>query len=587
MKHLACLFIILFSFSSWAQLSPVEVAAQTHFRNLFLNNGRGRPLYPSDLNSSFRYGNSTFRLSQFDSVIGPLVNEANMNSSDRRLLLQNYMVSRAALLRNEDQFNANFCQRDQRLCTAALNQRTMVRENIRTMFERIHGERRGTQLANEELACWTDDRRSAVGDVINILERAAEAAPCMPLEPGQYRMSNTRQQGSTRNFANQYLMRRMANGNFQAVLNLDFQSNGGSVSSEEMMTKTKACLRYAKPFLKGPQGEQLEVVVLSPQETQLLPEDQRPRAAAVDIRTTTAETFTTANNFEDSVDCPTITHEVLHHLGLCDEYRESRPELNQVTCRPVTNAVSIMNDSWYSYKMAIPRTNNCECNDVCQRIMRRPANIRSIYLGQNAQQIIPPTFYSRQADGSSTPRCTSTSMRPVRGNLAHPDKAAVWSGETATQFNVESRMIDSSGNVQSAMVTCPCVASDPTCRTVKDHVKLAIERAPRNSECPSYTGSFSPTTFTNADERRTRWGGSVIEPTVQGNLLRFSSEPVLNSILQPNQFNRILGGLCPNTAGAYHQCAEWAYRDASNGSCSTPQECRDSRVFNGTPARPQ
>jgi hypothetical protein len=243
-----------------------------------------------------------------------------------------------------------------------------------------------------------------------------------------------------------------------------------------------------------------------------------------------------------------------------------------------------MNDSWYSYKMAIPRTLECPCNETCQRIMNQPdENLKRIYFGRDARSLLPPTFlYRIQPDGTTKTHCTSTTPRPVRQLTYAPDRAAVLLQETSSSFTLESRSIFFFGNIHVEEVTCPCDDNDPVCRTTKRHVKELLRANSRRSNCPLGTGT--PIEKSNAsDEEWSRYGGGpILAPYISGDKLVFTSQPVYSSILAPNHIRRIIGGLCPNAAPEYLQCLNYAYKTTKdNDSCGTPEECFEADYFLG------
>jgi hypothetical protein len=151
-----------------------------------------------------------------------------------------------------------------------------------------------------------------------------------------------------------YLLRNIAPDKVQAVINLDFRAavDGTQAQANEMLAKTRSCLRQMAPYLKGGGGEQLDILVLTEDEVERLPANQRPAQRVVNVTDESDQTLYRGNaeNFGTNFDCVRIGHEILHHLGLCDEYHERQTAGDLKTkwsCRPVTVSPSYMRDMWY------------------------------------------------------------------------------------------------------------------------------------------------------------------------------------------------------------------------------------------------
>ena len=120
-------------------------------------------------------------------------------------------------------------------------------------------------------------------------------------------------------------------------------------------------------------------------------------------------------------------------------------------------------------------------------------------------------------------------------------------------------------------VVCDCVQGEPSCEAVKKEVRDVIATQPKGVRCPSPYGSAPAITQ--------KWGGETLkEPKLENGTLTFSSEPIYDSLIQPNHFLRIVGGFCPGSAGNYHECAAWAYKGTA---CNVPAACNTTSGFLG------
>ena len=98
----------------------------------------------------------------------------------------------------------------------------------------------------------------------------------------------------------------------------------GSVSQDEVpeyyMNKVRTCMDQANQKLLGPNGEKLKINI---QALTKQNEDDCNRDNAIGIAIGPPDFRSNTGKYGSDIDCPTITHEVLHLLGLCDEYPET------------------------------------------------------------------------------------------------------------------------------------------------------------------------------------------------------------------------------------------------------------------------
>ena len=91
---------------------------------------------------------------------------------------------------------------------------------------------------------------------------------------------------------------------------------------QEYMIIVQRCIDEANEKMLGPQGEKLKIVIQQPVEQR---EEDCPDSEIIEIKIGSKNHRSNAGKYEADIDCSAVTHEVLHRLGLCDEYRE---ELN-------------------------------------------------------------------------------------------------------------------------------------------------------------------------------------------------------------------------------------------------------------------
>ncbi|MES2769132.1 MAG: hypothetical protein V4596_08305 [Bdellovibrionota bacterium] len=153
-------------------------------------------------------------------------------------------------------------------------------------------------------------------------------------------------------------------------------------TQKEFIQKMNICFDRFKPFLIGPEGQSLEIAAT---------EDKKVPAIQIKIRP--QESRSSVKQYSESIPCETILHEVLHVLGLEDEYPETKagfnkdpnenrynyvrenPEVVGFDCRATGPEYSIMYDEVSALDSVLPleehTTKTCVCTQsekVCENI---------------------------------------------------------------------------------------------------------------------------------------------------------------------------------------------------------------------------
>lgn len=150
--------------------------------------------------------------------------------------------------------------------------------------------------------------------VARLTENQSQIDECTETQVGETRPRNNKDYSLTRNSANEYT----------ANVVIDFQKRGenlSAISPEEMMERVRTCLNETNQLYRSSNGEQFNFNILSPQDQENLPEDQRLKSH--NIKYQAAEFRQNSLAYMDSISCSTIAHEVFHLIGLLDEYHES------------------------------------------------------------------------------------------------------------------------------------------------------------------------------------------------------------------------------------------------------------------------
>ncbi len=427
---------------------------------------------------------------------------------------------------------------------------------------------------------------NSLSDVNSI--RTTEQRGCDPLLPGRHRvMSRTRYQSGN------YVMRNLGNGRYAAVLNLDFVAGRGASPElvESMKARTMNCIRSLNPYLRNG-NESLEIQITSPRDR--LENIPRPRENVITVTNEASDFRGDAGHYGSNFTCRTIGHELLHLLGLCDEYHEGiKPaappaanargraaEMNYMdwSCRPVTTSVSYMRNTW-AFNEILPQTRRCDCNDEWQQLMRAPQDIRNMFLSMNGEELMnsemslidnPITQLSEaRAPIRSFPFCTSATGSLDTGVRPPVMKSFLYEGNSAGVHSFASYRPRYTPPVNGSegfywygyqRYTCDCRrdTSNYCNRLVQALAVRARETIP-TVQCPQTVSSPRDiqSSVARPDEvmRPSELDTSVNPPQL---VLRTPGNG--QSLLRPQHFERIKAGDCRNGAASnYEFCEQYAY----------------------------
>jgi hypothetical protein len=141
---------------------------------------------------------------------------------------------------------------------------------------------------------------------------------CMELKPGNEnaRILDTSGVNSHSNIEQRYKLSRDGN-TYKVGLDLDFYSNNEEITNEVKM-RLNICLERVNKLMKGPNGKRMEIYLHDPKQASGNP----PPPVAIDL---IDDVYHRSHSraWNSHIDCKTMTHELLHLMGLCDEYPET------------------------------------------------------------------------------------------------------------------------------------------------------------------------------------------------------------------------------------------------------------------------
>lgn len=150
---------------------------------------------------------------------------------------------------------------------------------------------------------------------------------------------------------------------FEPINNYDGLVPADQVNSY-YLNKAQECLSQAQEKLLGPNGEKLNIVTHAPQQNKC----SRKTPGTHNIRIGSKHLRSTNQVYASDINCSTITHEILHLLGLTDEYKEQSLGyyVNPHTGQTVTEAEANTNkDTIFqsAYDCRVVQLNNIMSDD--------------------------------------------------------------------------------------------------------------------------------------------------------------------------------------------------------------------------------
>ena len=195
-----------------------------------------------------------------------------------------------------------------------------VRERFLQLTELVY-EEEASKITEAQAPCFDCAIKSdgKANDLLDFLSDLENQSQCFELKPGE---KKTIHAGTGRNRS--YPVQRDPDGAYSVTLNLDFSPDedyDGDVSKSQVpqhyMEKTQKCMEQANKGMLGPNAEKLRIVIKDTPKN-----DTCSVADTKKIFVGSEDHRSNSGKYESDIDCPTITHEILHLLGLCDEYKE-------------------------------------------------------------------------------------------------------------------------------------------------------------------------------------------------------------------------------------------------------------------------
>lgn len=478
-------------------------------------------------------------------------------------------------------------------CSSLKDRFKIVDQNIARMLEKAYG-KDGKDFYSK-VACEIEAGPKSLDELLGQLIQFEKALTCRQLAVGDSHVVDSSNLGtrSPTGISMRYSMERTGDKSLKARLNLNFKPKPGTnVSEKEMFDRAQACMNDLSPYFKGPEGEVMAIDIINSDDAKKLKSSQRP--PRIDISISGPGHRSNSGDYESDIDCPTIAHEVMHLMGLCDEYSEQwignsydpvtgkivannasgAKFVNSYNCRVVAKVPSIMSNQNTVINAVVPKAPTCKCVTAdCHLFTKASKKVQDLYI-KDPWGISIGKLNSEYCSYKDQTPLSLTQYEAV-------GKLLTLNEETESGVGYSIRYWDDAHpkQVQNLKINCNCPAGNDSCLEYLTEIKNDIksESIPQKLHCPSGSKTVSNKTG-NVDDSK----GVVLneDGSFSFNGGFFDDEA---SLLHPQHFERIANGACPDKAKPYSSCSQFAYQTDPSGKCSeVPKECLDPKYFLGT-----
>ena len=258
-------------------------------------------------------------------------------------------------------------------------------DKLHSVLDSLPGRYGESSLSVDRLLC-SDVWQPSLDHILKITQQLNGQPTCVQLKPGEAEV--VRQSRTDRPWY-KYQLRRLPDNKgqtvYEAELGIRFYIDDAEASADaaeasadaasdtnkqriiiDIQNKTQACLAKYNKHLKTSQGDRVQIRV----------HYSRPLGGSElpfrDVSIEPAATRSHATAWARDASCATIVHELLHHFGLHDEYRNF-----DYYCRPVGPKRSVMSHHRLAFE-AVDCSQNPDCQGVKQNWLLHPVHFNFI-----------------------------------------------------------------------------------------------------------------------------------------------------------------------------------------------------------------
>jgi hypothetical protein len=516
-----------------------------------------------------------------------------------------------------------FCQTND--CELIKRAKELFEENINELIQDSYGESALEYSCHNSLNYGSD-----FSQIVELLKNIKDAKKNIT----DAKMCNSLQVGETKVVEDhditgvqmRYALKRKSKNELQANIVIKFQTPdlNANETPESMMKKAKKCLAITSSYFTSPSGETIRVNILDPDEAKSIPENERPLVNSIGIGEPRMRSH--SRKYASDIDCPTITHEVLHLMGLCDEYKETikgyyvNTETGEIVkinndlgrdeeessednsntniefqnfysqCRAISKTPSIMRFPWEAMQTSTTTKQVCKCKEGMEESCKKITNNRKL-LNLTFRD---PFFIYRFRDictyvVEDGPEVSESNIEEssIKDFL---DREPVKSLTKDNKLEIKiiglwaSELDEIIGQIRVHTYTCQCNSNSPS--DCEKNLKILKNQAPDElypvrSTCPFPIFELDvddPGLISREDAKNRSPTLELKVDQAQVQIIRPPVNPKA-SLLHPAHFTRIKYGSCPNKAKIYSMCAKYAYIGFAKDCPDRPKMCEEEEKW--------
>lgn len=433
------------------------------------------------------------------------------------------------------------------------------------------------------------------------VQNLEDIGECIPLnEPGDVRVFNTtrgqKKNGYIQPNDTKFALKYLGGKSYEMVFNLKFiQTPKSEVSNEAMLKRVQNCLALASTGMVGPGGQKIAMYAVGDDGASTL-NSEGVKPPPIQINIIESNNRGNANNYASDFNCATITHELMHYAGLCDEYRETGSDgggSNAGECRALGAGDSLMSAGMQiAFDEAVGEVGKCVTPEnspftkflkssnpiVRELIMRRRhydiGNFNPIEVGLPAGSQSPKKQFCKLGDAVLVP--APKTVEDAFNSVESPSENVI---EISSYEMPITDNLPADRKIFRRTLSCSCPSGSSS--SCKEFLNLLRPQAFSIAErkvyrCPHFGSDAGPTDFSIPS-------GSFKQT---GNVIEYRNERGQRPLLHPAHFARVLTGPCPTDnkqVNTYNHCARYSIKESqAELTCSQQApECSNPQLWLG------
>lgn len=431
-------------------------------------------------------------------------------------------------------------------------------------------------------------------DLQALIDDLEQINQCSELPVGEHKVVDESVFNSPSGIRQHYLLEKIDPKNFRATLALDF---GDDEKGEKMHADVAKCLDNMSNYFTNDKNEKIKVKIISKEDREKMPINKRPPVVNIGIGEKGMRSH--SSKYAEDASCGTMTHEVLHLMGLCDEYRENvtgyyvdtatgeiidkeeGPDrkkegtakfvLAYNACRSIAKSSSIMSKHWEKINRTIKSRTLCKCEQtICRDIVNKKDPKQMRYFVNNPWS----NMYSFKYRGCKEEYISTKSFKSLSKFGSYPENpiAPISQTENSVVFtNYELDFEDASApRIHHRKYSCKCEQTECE-KDIKRLKEIVLNGHATGIRCPAGLESTESLQYFGDEPS----GVGKLE----GGEFPFINDPESKSLLHTAHFDRIKYGSCKSKVKIYSECAQNAYKKLAKDCPDIPEYCKDEEKW--------